>query len=172
MIAAVTSGCMYELRDEFEECHFKCAAKRAARAAWSTSSGACQGMGCPNSFKDGFIQGYLDVANGGKGCVPIVPVYGIHNHMWMDRCSDNDKAAAWFDGFEIGVMAARADGMADANRYQSRVPTATADYSSLKNTGPGGTGAPGSSNLGSPLSDPAVPPTPVTDDYGGPQTRR
>ena len=32
---------------------------------------------------------------------------------------------AWYDGYEVGVVAAKADGMEDANRISSRMPQST-----------------------------------------------
>lgn len=172
--AMVTSGCLYELRDEFNECRLNCATRSAARSSWKTSSGACMGISCPHSFKEGFMAGYENVANGGNGCVPAVPIFSLHNHMWMDRCSESEKVAAWYDGWEIGAMSAKGDGMADSNRISTRLPqSADVDYSSggrsQMNSSPAVPAAPRDNYS----ADTVIPPAPSTDpaSLGGPQTR-
>jgi hypothetical protein len=157
LLMTLVSGCFYEIRDELTECKINCATSRSARAAWSNTEWACMGMGCPHSFKEGFMSGYKNVANGGTGCPPAVPVIRSCNHMWMDRCSDSQKMEAWYDGFEIGVIAARGDGMSDANRITTRMPQSTPiDYSAA--TQPQGyTGSPNT------LPDSEVPPTPTSN---------
>jgi len=163
LLFSFASGCMYEMRDEFNECKINCYNKWQARRAYTGMDTACLGLSCPHSFKEGFVTGYVDVANGGTGCVPAVPVISAHNHMWMDRCSENEKMESWYDGYEHGAMAAKAEGMADSNRVVTRMPHATPVESTMPASGAmdGSAGQP-------------IPPAPLstTDDSGGPQTRR
>lgn len=163
LLLSLASGCMYEMRDECNEFRINCRNKWQARQAYAGMDAACLGLSCPHSFKEGFVSGYVDVANGGTGCVPAVPVYSAHNHMWMDRCSDSQKAEAWYDGYEHGVMAARSEGMADTNRIVTRIPHSTP----IESTTPAGGAMDGSAGQ-------AIPPAPLSDaeDSGGPQTRR
>ena len=125
------SGC-YELRDDFTEFRIGMTNRLAARTAWINMESVCVGMNCPHSFREGFQSGYTAVANGGNGCPPAFPVISCHNHMWMDRCSEKEKMEAWYDGYELGAMAAKSDGMADANRIVTRMPQSNPiDYSGV-----------------------------------------
>lgn len=129
MLLTAASGCMSDYKEELAECHFRWNTYWAADAAYHDLADACTGLGCPNSFKDGFRAGYMDIAEGGLGCPPAVPKFGCCNHMWLDHCSEGDKMAAWYDGWELGVIAARGDGMVDAYRMVTRIPQATpVDY--------------------------------------------
>ncbi len=168
LLLTLVSGCLSEIRDEMTEFRIGWGNKFAARAAWKNAQGACQGIGCPHSFREGFTSGYIAVANGATGCPPAVPIISCHNHMWMDRCSENDKMAAWYDGYEVGVMAAKADGMVDANRMTTRIPQPTpVDYSGASQINATG-GTAGAS------VDPAIPPSPIAEptELGGSQTSR
>jgi hypothetical protein len=168
LLLTLVSGCFYELRDELTECKISWNNKWAAKAAWHDTQGSCMGMSCPHSFKEGFRSGYLDVANGGRGCLPAVPDIRCCNHMWLDLCSDNQKMEAWFDGYEIGALAAREGGMADANRVVSRAPQATpVDYTTPAHT-------PADASPIYPSSGLSIPPAPAIEPefIGGPQTRR
>ena len=161
LLATLVSGCFYELRDEWQEHKIGWANRQSANWAWKDSESACLGMSCPHSFKEGFMSGYIDVANGGTGCLPAFPILRPHNHMWMDRCSDSEKMEAWYDGYEIGAMAAKGEGMGDANRIVTRTPRSTpVEYSPVGQNGVS--------------DDGSFPPSPHVDDgaLGGPQTRR
>ncbi len=63
-----------------------------------------------DNVRDGFIAGYIDVAEGGSGCVPAVcpPEYWG----WRYQSADGQRACnAWFEGFPIGAKAAEEDGV-------------------------------------------------------------
>ena len=167
LLLTLVSGCFYELRDELNECKITWSNKMAAHQAWRDTQGSCMGMSCPHSFKEGFTSGYLDVANGGRGCLPAVPIIRCHNHMWMDMCSDDQKMGAWYDGFEIGALSAREGGMSDSNRVITRSPHATQqDYSNPSSM-------PTDAGVAYPSMNGAEPPAPIAPDVlGGPQTRR
>ena len=175
LLLTLASGCFYELRDECTEYKIKMSNKCAATSAWMHVRRACAGLPCRHSYKDGFMEGFIAVANGGTGCVPAVPILPIHNHLWMDcRCGDGQKMEAWYDGYELGAMTARESGMADANRVASRIPHATpVDYSITNQS-------PMNSSRGYIDSGSTIPPSPVDDAddmddadvIGGPQTSR
>lgn len=168
LLMTMTSGCMYELRDQITDCKINCYNKMMAMASYREMDTACMGISCPHSFKEGYFQGYKDVANGGTGCVPAVPQIRLCNHMWLDFCSENEKMGAWYDGYEFGAMAAKSEGMADVNRVITRVPMQTPiDYGT-----PSGTGQPTPVPEGVPET--AVPPTPNSEYDGSEpqQTRR
>lgn len=63
-----------------------------------------------NEFKDGFIQGYIDIASGGNGCVPAVAPKDYWG--WRYQSSQGQAAVnAWFEGFPQGVQVAEQDGV-------------------------------------------------------------
>ncbi len=169
LLVTLVTGCLNELRDDFTECKIKFSNMLAAKSAYRDIEGACDGICCPHSFKEGFIAGYVAVADGGLGCPPAVPQIRFCNHMWLDMCSDSEKMEAWYDGYEQGVVAAKAEGMGDVNRVNTRMPHGTpVDYSNsghAHSTGPMGSPPP---------ADSSVPPQPVAppEVLGGPQTSR
>lgn len=172
LLMTLASGCMYEMQDEITEMKIKCANHLSAKSAYYAMDTECLGLSCPHSFKEGFFKGYVDVANGGTGCVPAVPEIRCCNHMWMDFCTDNEKMEAWYDGYEHGAMAAKADGMADYNRTVTRIPQPNQlDYSmpgmSRPDAPAAGPGPDGS-------TDSSIPPAPVSDSESGDtqQTRK
>ena len=171
LLLTLASGCFYEIRDEIAECKINMANHCAAKQAWFDTRGACRGMCCPHSFKDGFMSGYVAVADGGNACLPAVPNFSCCNHMWMDCfCCDSDKMSAWYDGYELGAMAAKEGGMCDSNRVITRTPQCSpVDYS-----------MPGQTHLNemqaTPTLDtnPTIPPpaAELPPAVGGPQTSR
>ena len=61
-------------------------------------------------FKDGFIQGYLEVASGGTGCTPAIAPSDYWG--WKYQSAGGHSAInAWFQGFPQGVKAAEEDGV-------------------------------------------------------------
>lgn len=170
LMMTFASGCFYELRDDITDCKINMYNHLMARAAYQEMDGACMDMPCRHSFKEGFYQGYKDVANGGTGCVPAVPQIRCCNHMWMDcMCTENEKMEAWYDGYEFGAMAAKAEGMGDANRIVTRVPMATpVEYA------PPGSSAEPPPKDPTPVPEAAIPPAPMSESEAGEtqQTRR
>jgi hypothetical protein len=172
ILMTVASGCFYELRDEMAEHQILWSNKFAAYAAWQNSQSTCQGISCPHSFKEGFVAGYIDVANGGTGCAPAIPEIPCCNHMWMDRCSESQKMEAWYDGYEIGVIAARSDGMTDVNRITTRIPRPLPMDLSNLNQVPA-SDQKSSGTVPTPAVPPVpspIPPSPQPNYSDGPQT--
>ena len=69
-------------------------------------------------FKDGFIQGYIDVASGGDGCTPTLapPKYWG----WAYQTPYGQAAVnAFFQGFPFGAQTAEQDGVG----YWNEIPT-------------------------------------------------
>jgi len=63
-----------------------------------------------NSFRDGFIAGYIDVAEGGAGCTPSVAPSEYWG--WQYQSPEGQRATdAWFEGFPHGAQAAEQDGV-------------------------------------------------------------
>ncbi|EMI20574.1 hypothetical protein RMSM_02499 [Rhodopirellula maiorica SM1] len=70
-----------------------------------------------NAFKDGFIAGYMDIANGGNGCTPAIAPSQYWG--WMYQSSNGQLAVNdWFAGFPMGVKAAEQDGVGHWSNVQ------------------------------------------------------
>lgn len=68
-------------------------------------------------FRNGFIAGYIDVANGGAGCTPTV----VSSKYWGWRYQSGTGQAAvnaWYEGFPLGAKAAEEDGIGNYNMIQ------------------------------------------------------
>ncbi len=61
---------------------------------------------CRNHFADGFKAGYLDVANGGKGCPPVVPPKRYWSACYMTP-KGQQAAQQWFAGFVLVLIQPR-----------------------------------------------------------------
>ena len=87
------------------------------KRAWFRIRDRYHGCANVNEFRDGFLAGYADVANGGSGCTPnIAPT-----EFWGWRYQSAGGQAAiqsWFAGYPLGAKAAEEDGIA----YWGRVP--------------------------------------------------
>ena len=63
-----------------------------------------------SDFENGFLQGYIDVANGGNGCVPAVAPASYLG--WRYQTADGQAAInAWFEGYPLGAQVAEQDGV-------------------------------------------------------------
>ncbi len=82
--------------------------KTMAAKAWHCQK---ENFGNPsNAFKDGFIQGYLDICDGGHGCTPAIAPSQYWG--WMYQSSNGQVAVNdWFAGFPMGAKAAEQDGV-------------------------------------------------------------
>ncbi len=83
-----------------------------AAKAWHREKHCFQGKcrGNLRDFEAGFLQGYMDVAAGGDGCVPAI----APEKYWGWRYqSDKGQAGvnAWYEGYPMGVRAAEKDGV-------------------------------------------------------------
>lgn len=79
-------------------------------------------------FGKGFQAGYTDVANGGDGCVPVLPP----REYWSWRYQSPEgqgKSGAWFEGYPLGAAAAEKDGISDWSHIQTGY---TADSKSIR----------------------------------------
>lgn len=72
-------------------------------------------------FEDGFVQAYLDLADGYSGATPAVP----SPHYWHARYripEGQARVQRWFEGYEIGVLNAEQDGVG-----HHKIPTPMAE---------------------------------------------
>ncbi len=73
-------------------------------------------------FKDGFISGYLDVADGGDGCTPTIAPQEYWG--WAYQTPHGQAAISnFFQGFPFGAKAAEEDGVG----YWNAIPTSGLD---------------------------------------------
>jgi len=81
-----------------------------AEKAWHCRKDRFSGQTYAKEFKAGFIDGYMEVANGGPGCCPTV---APSKYCGWQYQSANGKAAinAWFAGYPMGVQAAEQEGV-------------------------------------------------------------
>ncbi|KAA5538888.1 hypothetical protein FYK55_25975 [Roseiconus nitratireducens] len=81
-------------------------------------------------FKEGFLQGYIDVATGADGCVPAIAPSQYWG--WRYQSADGQAAVnAWFAGYPLGAKAAEEDGVAHWGQIVTmdrHVPTAADAY--------------------------------------------
>ena len=81
-----------------------------AAKAWHNEK-HCHKKHCHLSdLKNGFMQGYSDVATGSDGCVPAVAPRSYMG--WKYQTPDGQaRVNAWFEGYPLGVRAAERDGV-------------------------------------------------------------
>lgn len=72
VLLTLTTGC-YTLRDDMDEFVFSTKNRLYAEQAWMASKSIYSDVECRRNFADGFCDGYVNVAAGGKGCVPKLP---------------------------------------------------------------------------------------------------
>lgn len=82
-----------------------------AAKAWHREKHLHHGRPFLKDFRAGFVAGYLDVADGGNGCLPA---YCPREYWgWQYQSSVGQQACdAWFAGFPLGAKAAEEDGVA------------------------------------------------------------
>lgn len=91
--------------------------KVMATRAWFRVKDNFRGHCYLKDFRNGFIAGYMDIANGGAGCPPTV----ISSEYWGWRYQSGSGQAAvnaWYEGFPHGAKAAEQDGIANYNLIQ------------------------------------------------------
>ncbi len=105
-----------EVLDEFMINHRN---KVMAKKAWLREAHCYKGHQNLSHYRDGFIAGYIDVANGGYGCTPAV----APSSYWGWRYQSSSGACAvnaWFEGFPMGVKAAEQDGIGNWSQVRTR----------------------------------------------------
>ncbi|MCU0710709.1 MAG: hypothetical protein MUC43_01525 [Pirellula sp.] len=87
----------------------------AAKNAWNSRFECFTNQPHLRDFSKGFKAGYMDVADGGTGCVPIFPPREYWGWKYQS-CEGQARVAAWFAGYPHGARAAEEDGI--GNYYQ------------------------------------------------------
>lgn len=85
-----------------------------ATRAWFRVKHLYRGHCYLKDFRNGFIAGYMNVANGGAGCTPTI----ISPEYWGWRYQSGSGQAAvnaWYEGFPLGAKAAEEDGIGNYN---------------------------------------------------------
>ncbi len=110
-----------ECLDEFMLAHRN---KVFAAKAWYREQHCYRNRGQLSEFKAGFIQGYIDVANGSNGCIPAVAP--SHYWGWKYQSPGGQSAInAWFAGYPMGVKAAEQDGVGHWGRAPVMLPSSS-----------------------------------------------
>ncbi len=97
-----------------------------ATRAWFRVKHLYHGHCYLKDLRNGFIAGYIDVAEGGAGCTPTI----VSPKYWGWRYQSGSGQAAinaWYEGFPLGAKAAEEDGIGNHNLIQmngtQRAPT-------------------------------------------------
>jgi len=99
-------------------------AQSQANKAWKHYSRQCAD-GDPHKcyYKDGFLDGFYDVAMGGQGCLPAIPPRRYWKSCY-ETAEGRLKICAYFQGYSAGVQAGFETGKARSNR----LPTSFHSY--------------------------------------------
>jgi hypothetical protein len=123
MLMLTASGCLSQIRDEFDDSRVACFNHRVAKAAYCEAAPLYRWVDCPRSFKLGFMTGYIAMMNGANGCPPpFAPSSRICSLAWLDDGTPDQRRNAWYDGYSHGVLMAQETGASDINRIQARLP--------------------------------------------------
>jgi hypothetical protein len=93
----------------------------AARRAWHARSACFANQKDLKDFARGFRAGYMDIADGGTGCLPTFPPREYWGWKYQS-CEGQAKVAAWFAGFPHGARAAEEDGIGNYSQIQTSLP--------------------------------------------------
>jgi hypothetical protein len=90
-----------------------------------------------HEYKEGFIDGYIEIAGGGLGCCPKIAPSRYWG--WKYQSATGRQAVnAWFEGYPMGVQAAEQDGIGNWGRIRTMgVPTAGGVGGSCNSCGSG-----------------------------------
>jgi hypothetical protein len=81
-----------------------------AEKAWHCQKNQFCNQQHSKEFKDGFTEGFMEVAAGGNGCVPAVAPKQYWG--WRYQSAQGQSAVnAWFQGYPMGVRAAEQAGV-------------------------------------------------------------
>ncbi|MGL4555770.1 MAG: hypothetical protein ACRC33_31770, partial [Gemmataceae bacterium] len=109
-----------------DDCAFKVIAHKHAKAAWNEVAPSVRPGECPEDYKCGFLDGFIDFLDaGGDGEPPLVPPfrYRLTKHMTPAGAK---AVESWFSGFRHGSSAARASGKRESILVQLSGPAVAA----------------------------------------------
>ncbi|XZE36397.1 hypothetical protein SH501x_001963 [Pirellulaceae bacterium SH501] len=90
----------------------------SARRAWHARKDCFANQKYIKDFARGFRAGYMDIADGGTGCVPTFPPREYWGWRYQS-CEGQAKVSAWFSGFPHGARAAEEDGIGNYSQIQT-----------------------------------------------------
>ncbi|XZE21229.1 hypothetical protein SH449x_001128 [Pirellulaceae bacterium SH449] len=90
----------------------------ASKYAWNSRFEHFVNQPNIGDFRKGFRAGYMDVADGGTGCVPIFPPREYWGWRYQS-CEGQARVAAWFAGYPHGARAAEEDGIGGYYQIQT-----------------------------------------------------
>jgi hypothetical protein len=90
-----------------------------ARRSWKANAGRVGGQ-CkhPVEFRQGYLDGYLAVAEGRGSCPPVMPPEDFWGACYQDACGQ-ERINGWFAGYNEGVVAASRDGVSGVTQIPS-----------------------------------------------------
>lgn len=103
-----------------------------AEKAWHCQKGQFCNQQHSKEFKEGFTEGFMEVATGGNGCVPTIAPKQYWG--WRYQSAQGQGAVnSWFEGYPMGVRAAEQAGVGNwgnvqTANYQNQTPQAAAPY--------------------------------------------
>lgn len=110
-------------------------------------------------FKDGFIDGYVAIAEGKPGCPPSTPPKRYWS--WAYQTPEGQsQMAAWYAGYPYGVQAAKDDGLSNHNHITLGPNFQTKPQNQSWNSVPFRTYSPSSDYNGSGIDEPMARPLP------------
>jgi len=92
--------------------------KSSASKAWHSRKHHFCNEKYMREFSHGFRAGYMDVADGGKGCTPAFPPREYWGWKYQS-CEGQARVAAWYSGFPHGARAAEEDGIGTWTQIQT-----------------------------------------------------
>lgn len=96
-----------------------------AEKAWHCQKERFGNQPYAKEFKDGFVQGYIEVAQGGNGCTPAIAPSQYWG--WKYQSTHGHAAvSAWFAGYPMGARAAEQDGVGHWGQLRTAGPAAPA----------------------------------------------
>ena len=114
ILLASSTGCMRNpaLRSLLEEPIIDYRDMVWARRAYNLRYGNCD-RAFTNHFRNGFVEGYCSVCEGGDGYVPALPPEEYWGYEYQSA-EGSQCVNAWFEGYPLGAAAARKD---NAGKY-------------------------------------------------------
>ncbi|MEE2937409.1 MAG: hypothetical protein VYA84_15585 [Planctomycetota bacterium] len=135
----LTRGTVHALRnsDCVEEFMIGYRNRAMAEKAWHCRKHRFGNQPHGHEYKEGFIDGYIEIATGGLGCCPKIAPSRYWG--WKYQSATGRQAVnAWFEGYPMGVQAAEQEGIGNWGRIQTMgVPTAGGVGSSCNSCGSG-----------------------------------
>jgi hypothetical protein len=107
--------------------HYQHTIKHRSCAAWKCAKNCIPCDCCsPKDFEKGFKAGWVEVAQGGNGCLPPVPPKCYWKPCYQD-CEGMKQVKCWYDGYCLGAQAQMAQCL-DACPQAPNLPPASVTH--------------------------------------------